>query len=186
MEYAVNKTWAELGNAFDLSTPEKAVGSFGIHARGKDLAALVNKATIGLPTLPEGSLNLTAPAQELADAPKNIVVEIVLYRNDLAGAITFRPATNQFITECLALQNGEWKIYLLDQLDFTLTKEAAVKQFEKEAGNLRQKIHALAGHPPPDLASEAGPEKVGIGEAYRAKYLKLWRERRDSNPRPSA
>ena len=103
-----------------------------IHARGKDLAALVNKATIGLPTLPEGSLNLTAPAQELADAPKNIVVEIVLYRDDLAGAITFRPATNQFITECLALQNGEWKIYLLDELDFTLTKEAAVKQFEKE------------------------------------------------------
>jgi serine/threonine protein kinase len=162
VEYAVNKTWTELGDMFDLSSPEKAVGSFGIHARGADLATMVNKTTIGAPTLPEGSLHVTAPAQGLADVTKNTVVEVILYRDDLAGVISFRPATNQFITECLALQNGEWKIYVLDNLDFTLTKEAAVKQFEKEAGNLREKIHALAVHPPPDLASQAGALSNGI------------------------
>ena len=56
VEYSVNKTWAELGDMFDLSTPERAVGSFGIRAAtSTDFAALLNKATIGLPRQPEGS-----------------------------------------------------------------------------------------------------------------------------------
>lgn len=128
----------------------------------RTFAALVNKATIGAPMLPEGSLNVTASPQELADILKNTVVEVVLYRDDLAGVITFPPSTNQFITECLARQNGQWKIYLLDGLDFTLTKEAAVKQFENEAGSLRERIHALTANPPPDLPSPAGEVSNGI------------------------
>jgi hypothetical protein len=163
VEYAVNKTWAELGDVFDLSSPEKTVGSFGIHASGgTDLAALVNKATIGSQPLPEGSLKANFPAQDAADVFKNTVVEVVLYRDELAGVITFRPYTNQFITECLARQNGQWKIYLLDDLDFTLTKDAAVKQFKREAGNLHEKIHALAANPPSDAASPVGEVSNGI------------------------
>ena len=132
-------------------------GVFGIHARGTDLAALVNKATIGAPMLPEGSLNVTASPQELADILKNTVVEVVLYRDDLAGVITFPPSTNQFITECLARQNGQWKIYLLDGLDFTLTKEAAVKQFENEAGSLRRE--SMRSPPIPRLTCLHPPGK---------------------------
>jgi hypothetical protein len=148
---------------FDLSSPEKAVGSFGIRSAGEtDLAALVNKATIGAPRLPEGLLKVTVSAQDAADMLRNTVVEVVLYRDELAGVITFRPSTNQFITECLARQNGQWKICLLDDLDFTLTQEAAVKQFEKEAGNLREKIHALAANPPSDAASSVGEVSNGI------------------------
>jgi serine/threonine protein kinase len=163
VEYAVNKTWPELGDVFDLSSPEKAVGSFGIRSAGEtDLAALVNKATIGAPRLPEGLLKVTVPAQDVADMLRNTVVEVVLCRDELAGVITFRPSTNQFITECLARQDGQWKICLLDNLDFTLTKEAAVNQFEKEAGNLREKIHALASNPPSDAASSLGEVSNGI------------------------
>jgi predicted Ser/Thr protein kinase len=163
VEYAVNKTWAELGDMFDLSTPEKAVGSFGVRAvGGSDMGALVNKTTIGLPRLPEGSMKLTVPANEAAFIPSNAVVEVVLYRDDLAGVITWLPATNHFITECLSRQDGEWKIYLADDLDFTLTKEAAVRQFEKEAENCRQKILALASQPPSDLSSAAGALSNGI------------------------
>ena len=90
------------------------------------------------------------------------MVEVVLYRDDLAGVITWLPATNHFITECLARQGGEWKISLEDDLDFTLTKEAAVRQFEKEAENCRQKILALANQPPPDMASIVGGLSNGI------------------------
>jgi predicted Ser/Thr protein kinase len=163
MEYPVNKTWAELGDMFDLSTPERAVGSFGIRGvGGADIGALVNKATIGGPRLPEGSIKLTVPANEAAFIPSNTVVEVALYRDDLAGVITWLPATNHFITECLSRQDGEWKIYLGDDLDFTLTKEAAVRQFEKEAENCRQKILALASQPPPDLSSTAGALSNGI------------------------
>jgi hypothetical protein len=163
VEYPVNKTWAELGDMFDMSTPEKAAASVGIRTTGStDIAALLNKATIGLPTLPEGSVNLTFAAQEAADLPKNTVVEVILYHDDLAGVITFKPATNQFITECLARQNGGWKIYVEDFLGFTLTKEAAVRQFKKEAEHCRQRIQALAAQPQVDLASQAGALSNGI------------------------
>jgi predicted Ser/Thr protein kinase len=155
VEYTVNKTWAELGDVFDLSTPEKAVASVSIGATsGTDFATLLNKATVGLPKLPEGSLHLTISAEDAADRLKSTVVEVILYHDDLAGVVTFKPNTNQFITACLERQNGEWKLYVGDYgLDFTLTKEAAVRQFKKEAENYRRKIQALATQPQADLAS---------------------------------
>jgi len=163
VEYPVNKTWAELGDMFDLSTPEETVASFGIHALGgDDLADLINKATIGLQTQPHASWKFTYSAQDVAYVPKNMVVEVILYREDMAGAISWLPATNHLITECLARKNGEWKIYCGEDLGFTLTKEAAVRQFEKEAENCRQRILALASQPPPDLASQAGALSNGI------------------------
>jgi hypothetical protein len=163
VKYPVNKTWAELGDMFDLSTPERAVGSFGLRAvGGADMGALLNKTTIGLPRLPEGSVKLTIPATDAANSLSNTVVEVVLYGDDLAGVISWRPATNHFVTACLARQDGEWKIYAGDHLGFTLTKEAAVRQFEKEAENCRQKVLALASQPPPDLASQVGALSNGI------------------------
>jgi hypothetical protein len=145
-----------------LSTPERTVGSFGVRATSTDFATLINKATIGLPRQPEGSWKLTVPANDAAFIPSNTVVEVVLYRDDLAGVISWLPTTNHFTTECLSRQDGEWKIYLDDVLDFTLTKEAAVRQFEKEAENCRQKILALTNQPPTDLSSTAGALSNGI------------------------
>jgi predicted Ser/Thr protein kinase len=164
VEYPVNKTCAELGDMFDMSTPEKAVASVGIRITGStDIATLLNKATIGLGTLPKGSVNMTFSSQEVPDLPNSVVVEVILYHDDLAGVVTFMPTTNQFITDCLTRQNGEWKIYLGDDgLDFTLTKEAAVRQFKKEAENCRQIIQALAAQPQADLNSQAGALSNGI------------------------
>jgi serine/threonine protein kinase len=163
VEYSVNKTWVELGDMFDLSTPEKAVASAGIRMNGSsDVATLLNKTMIGLPTLSEGSIKWTTTPQEASDLLRNSVVEVILYGDDLAGVISYQQATNRFNTLCLARQNGEWKIYAEDDLRFTLTKEAAVRQFKKEAENCRRKILALSAQSQADPGSPIAAMSNGL------------------------
>jgi predicted Ser/Thr protein kinase len=163
VEYSVNKTWAELGDMFDLSSPEKAAASIGIHAIGDmDLATLCNQTVFGSSNLPEGSLKLTVPPETVAEIPQNIVAEVIRYKDEVAGVIVWKPITKKFITEVFAPDDGKWKIIGDDGLDFTLTKEASVRQFEKEAENLRRKIHTLTNAPQTDLASGAGALSNGI------------------------
>jgi hypothetical protein len=163
VEYPVNKTWAELGDMFDLTSPEKAAASFNLRAvGGSDLATLLDKVAIGIAPMPEGSMKLNIPAEEDIEPQKITVVEVLLYRSDLAGVISFGSTKDHFSTECLARQDGKWKIYFTDDLDFTLTKEAAVRQFKNQAERLLQKIDGLANQPPPALAAPAGELSNGI------------------------
>jgi predicted Ser/Thr protein kinase len=168
VEYPVNKTWAELGDMFDLSSPEKAAASFSIRlAGGSDLATLLNEAAIGFPPIPVGSLNLKITEKPGADLLKNTVVEVVLYREDLAGVISFNDFTNQlstdqFSTGCLARRNTEWKVCLNQTLKPTLTKEAAIRQFKNKAEQIRQEMDGLANQPPPSVASQAAELSNGI------------------------
>jgi serine/threonine protein kinase len=144
--YAVNRTMVELGDRFDLSTPESALASVVVRCDG-DITELLNKATIDSHPATKvmwkwDDTNLYTDALE-----RNRVTGVLVFQDDLACVINSLAKTGRFGSGIAGLQGGQWKLLWTDFPDETLTEEGAITQFERVAPAFRKKFQEFANQP---------------------------------------
>jgi serine/threonine protein kinase len=167
-QYAVNKSWAEVRDEADPSTPEAAWASMlARFLRHDDPAAVINDTTVGVPKLPAGSYTLSVTPEQEAAMRHEQVRLVVFYRPDLAAVITSHLSNHVDIvsTGVMGRQDGSWKVLPSADLDQMPAEEAAVAQFKRAAARCWRDFQQLPDQSP-SLTNQAASDLAnGMGGA---------------------
>ena len=167
--YPVDRTWPDLGDRLDFSTPETAAASAIWHIEGgvDDPATVIGKAFLDVPRLPAGSVTITQTPQQKQEVHESRVAEVVMYRDALAGVISHQRTNgvDRFVTMIAGKRKDEWKLMVWDLDEHAKTSRAeAERQFRGDAPRLLADFQKLPDQPPIVLAAAGSEMATNLGD----------------------